>query len=215
MPAPTGGSRDQPAFGTKTKSPEIPDAFLRSPGLASLEHTHNKAYPTHHSAGPVVSSHQQPEAFNSLYEWISRNDHPWTGLVPTTNNDQSQSMASMRAFAPLQRDRTLPSECSTVPPGVPQSDSGYGSFGAKQSVTNHSVCDETFDRLTETQSVIGRFNDLHIPNLDQNAASRSGLGFEPTWSHVQGMSDYADRQPPPDYKCEKCGKVLKTNSEAK
>ncbi|KAK2065193.1 hypothetical protein LY76DRAFT_600386 [Colletotrichum caudatum] len=99
----------------------------------------------------------------SLMEFYG-GEQPW---VPPGIFDASQQ--GRQALAPGSQPRnnsvfqgwrsTLPSECDTVPPGFPPSDSGYESR-TKHSIENTSVFNDV-DRSQDTQSLSGQIIDFH------------------------------------------------------
>ncbi|KAI2625876.1 hypothetical protein GGR54DRAFT_593377 [Hypoxylon sp. NC1633] len=165
--------------------------------------------------------------------WYHRNDGPWTpqGLTSPQGDVRNQSILNTLRGNPLvfshYRESIVPSDCDTVPPGAipPPSDSGYGgSHGAKLSVANGSVCDESLDRNPETQSLVGHINELNFQSYSQDMVSRAGVIPGTPWPQSQPFA-------PPSLaasstvdhtvnlegirECDVCKKLLKTRSEFK
>ncbi|KAI1380874.1 hypothetical protein F4677DRAFT_441203 [Hypoxylon crocopeplum] len=164
--------------------------------------------------------------------WYQRNDGPWTppGLTsPQADIRNPSVLGSLRGsplvFSNSYRESIVPSECDTVPPGAIPSDSGYGgSYGAKHSVANGSVCDESLDRNTETQSLIGHISELNFRSYSQDVVSKAGVSAGTPWSPLHPIallssssSSVVDRQAnfEGSRTCEICNKLLKTKSEFK
>ncbi|KAI1762015.1 hypothetical protein GGR53DRAFT_521933 [Hypoxylon sp. FL1150] len=155
--------------------------------------------------------------------WYHRNDGPWE--PPNLQGDgRTPSVLNFRNGQPWlnsqYRESIVPSECDTVPPGVLPSDSGYGSYGAKHSVTNGSVCDESLDRNPETQSLVGHISELNFRSFNQDIMSKGGASPLGSWHQPQpqpSLLSAADRQG--NYAgyhvCKTCNKSLKTKSEFK
>ncbi|KAI2638942.1 hypothetical protein GGS26DRAFT_580676 [Hypomontagnella submonticulosa] len=164
---------------------------------------------------------------NRLALWYHNNDGPWTppGLASPQGDMRNPSVLGNLRGSPLvfthYRESIVPSECDTVAPGVPPSDSGYGgSYGAKHSIANGSVCDESIDRNPETQSLVGHRGDLNFPSYNQDMMSKAGMNPENPWPSSQ-----PPLSPQPaierrinfeeNRECDICHKTLKTKSEFK
>ncbi|KAI0179123.1 hypothetical protein GGR52DRAFT_588879 [Hypoxylon sp. FL1284] len=156
---------------------------------------------------------------------------PWVppGLISPQDDIQTSSIPShirsshhFFSSSPY-RGGLVPSECGTVPSGALPSDSGYGgSYGAKHSVANGSVCDESLDRNTEIHSLGGQPSDLSFRSYNQDMMPRGGAGSTTSWQQSQPP-------PPPlplsttnrqsNYEggltCEICKTRLRTKSEFK
>ncbi|XXH03550.1 hypothetical protein Hte_009955 [Hypoxylon texense] len=157
--------------------------------------------------------------------WYRRNDGPWEPpnlISPQSDIRNPSILGSFRSNQHFQyRESIVPSECDTVPPGVLPSDSGYGgSYGAKHSVTNGSVCDESLDRSPETQSLVGHISDLNFRSFNHDMMSKGGASSTTSWHQSQPPpppSSTANHQVTYEGSqiCEICNKVLKTKSEFK
>ncbi|KAI4867329.1 hypothetical protein F4820DRAFT_457023 [Hypoxylon rubiginosum] len=161
--------------------------------------------------------------------WYRRNDGPWEppGLISPQSDIRNPSIlgsfrGSQHMFSNSQyRESVVPSECDTVPPGVLPSDSGYGgSYGAKHSVTNGSVCDDSLDRNPETQSLVGHISELNFRTYNQDMMSKGGASSTASWHQSQPPappSSTANHQVSYEGSqvCDICNKVLKTKSEYK
>ncbi|KAI0005650.1 hypothetical protein F4779DRAFT_598155 [Xylariaceae sp. FL0662B] len=223
------GSSDVATMEGHPQPSEMPVGFARSQDLAALEHMDiNLPFST--SRHQADSSYGARPLHNRLALWYQRNDGPWIpqGLTSPQDDIRNPSvLGNIRAnpfvFPGQYRESVVPSECDTIPPGVIPSDSGYGSFGAKQSVANGSVCDEPFDRSTETQSLVGHISDLNFQSFPHEMMPKSGINPRNSYSQSQ-----APPPPPPssfidgqiqleggNLMCETCGKLVKTNSELK
>ncbi|KAI1251042.1 hypothetical protein MGN70_008103 [Eutypa lata] len=193
-----------------TKATEMPNSFTSSQDLAGLEQINgNLPFP---SGRAQADYHKIPQIPPNLFHWYRDVNGPWTGLATQVDTEPSSTVGNLRTNSHIFqfRENVVPSECSTILP----SDSGYGSYGAKHSVTNNSVCDETYERSTETQSVVGHMNDLTFPNFDPEILSSQGN----SWQLSQGGSKFGDHSSQPNTPsiiCNTCNKVLKTNSELK
>ncbi|ORY59452.1 uncharacterized protein BCR38DRAFT_57368 [Pseudomassariella vexata] len=178
---------------------------------------------TSSNRGPLDSYGRQPRTLpsNPVETWYESNDGPWIpkGLAPAEIDEQSTSRlhgASVPGysctFATQYPNDFLPSECSTGPPGhaIPPSDSGYGSYVAKRSITSGSLFDESLDRTGETQSIVG--NPLEFHNSASSPDMLQKHGVVRSWGQPQGQT-FPERRK--ELICETCKKVLKTNSELK
>ncbi|KAI1093198.1 hypothetical protein F5B19DRAFT_167385 [Rostrohypoxylon terebratum] len=194
--------------------------FAQTPNLAALENM-NPAFPQSRNVAGSYGS------ISNLELWYQRNDGPWTppGLAPPRGDLRNPSnlgnlRANHQAFPQGYRESIAPSDCDTIAPGVVPSDSGYGgSYGAKHSIANGSVCDESLDRSQETQSIAGHMSELNFQPYNQDMIHKSGLNTEASWPQSQ--------QSPPSLSvinpqvnldgrmCEICQRVLKTKSEFK
>lgn len=140
-------------------------------------------------------------------QWFQdSNDGPWHPKGIALPGSQSGLTIQNQGFTFTgeYRDSFSPSECDTIP--MP-SDSGYASYGAKQSIATGSIScyDEPLENH-ETQSLAGQFHQ----NMD----------LQQTWSQFSNQSPplSVPRPAQPNAKeltCETCNKVLKTNSEFK
>ncbi|RYP55378.1 hypothetical protein DL768_000133 [Monosporascus sp. mg162] len=211
---PSPGSAVGSTLDGPPKALEVPNGFTPSHGLSGLEHINTGLHTTSFSASQTQTSYHT-SIRSSLDEWYRRNDGPWTGLAPThADAGPPSTLGSLRTNSMFQYyDNAVPSECSTMLP----SDSGYGSYGAKRSVANNSVCDETFDRNTETQSVIGQLHsELTFTTFNPELLPRSGLDHGDSWALTQGVpksSDHHSQLNGGSITCETCNKLLKTHSE--
>lgn len=208
------GSADAAALDAP-KTIGMPNSFTSSQDLAGLEQIDgNLPFP---SGRAQAGYHRAPQIPPNLFQWYRDDDGPWTGLASTQVDAGSFSTVPNLPTNPhifQYRENVVPSECSTILP----SDSGYASYGAKHSVTNNSVCDESFERNTETQSVIGHMSDLSFPNHSTEILPRNGLDHGNRWSLPQGGSKFGDHSSQPNASaiiCKTCNKALKTNSELK
>ncbi|KAL7622987.1 hypothetical protein AAE478_006666 [Parahypoxylon ruwenzoriense] len=184
---------------------------------------------------PFPTGRHHPDSYGHgrlggpLTMWYQRNDGPWTppGLTSPQSNIRVPSVlgnlrASSLVYSGQYRESIVPSECDTVPPGVIPSDSGYGSYRAKHSVANGSVCDESLDRNTETQSLASHLGGLDFQAYSQDMVSKGGMSTVNHWPQ--------SRPPPPlpsssvpnhqansveTRMCEICNKQMKTKSEFK
>ncbi|OTA96365.1 hypothetical protein M434DRAFT_116536 [Hypoxylon sp. CO27-5] len=224
----TSGSSDTAMEGHSRPAKMTTLGFPPHQDLAALDHMGmNIPFP---AGRHPADSYRPGRIENRLALWYHRNDGPWTppGLTSPQGDIRTPPLLSNLRANPLvfsshpYRESVVPSECDTVPPGVIPSDSGYGgSYGAKQSVANGSVCDESLDRNPETQSLIGHINELNFQSYNQDIISKNGVNGETPWSQSQ--------QPPPSPSsafdrqvnfegsraCEICNKLLKTKSEFK
>lgn len=213
---PSPGSAVASTLDGPPKALEVPNSFTPSQDLSGLEHINTGLHLSSFSASQAQTNYHRPMRV-SLDEWYRRNDGPWTGLAPThADAGLPSTRGSLRANAIFQyHDNAVPSECSTMLP----SDSGYGSYGAKRSVANNSVCDETFDRNTETQSVIGQLHsELTFSSFGSELLPRSELDHGDPWPLTQGAPKSSDHHSPlngASIICETCNKPLKTHSELK
>ncbi|KAI2473260.1 hypothetical protein F4781DRAFT_227963 [Annulohypoxylon bovei var. microspora] len=200
-------------------------SFAHTPNLATLEHIDmNLPFPT--SRHPA-DAYRPGRIENRLALWYHRNDGPWTppGLTSPHGDTRNPAiLSSLRAnplvFSNQYRESIVSSECDTIAPGVVSSDSGYGgSYGAKHSVANGSVCDESLDRNQETQSLVGHIGELHFQSYSQDMMSKGGVNPEIPWSQSQQSQSSSlaiSRQVNfEDRTCEICAKLLKTKSEFK
>lgn len=224
----TSGSSDTAMEGHSRPAKVTTLGFSPHQDLAALDHMGMNI--------PFPAGRHPPDSYrpgrieNRLALWYHRNDGPWTppGLTSPQGDIRTPALlGNLRANSLVfsshpYRESVVPSECDTVPPGVIPSDSGYGgSYGAKQSVANGSVCDESLDRNPETQSLIGHVGELNFQSFNQDMIPKSGVNAETPWSQSQ--------QPPPSPSsafgrqvnfegsrtCEICHKLLKTKSEFK
>ncbi|KAI0896758.1 hypothetical protein F4806DRAFT_496062 [Annulohypoxylon nitens] len=192
--------------------------FTQTPNLAALEHM-NPTFP--HAADSYG------RLSNRIALWYQRNDGPWTppGLAPPQGDPRNSAIlgnlrANPLAYSHGYRESIVSSECDTIAPGVVPSDSGYGgSYGAKHSITNGSVCDESLDRNQETQSLVGHISDLNFQSYNQDMIHKGGLNPETSWSQSQQSPSpllAINRQVNFEGRtCEICQRVLKTKSEFK
>ncbi|KAK8083571.1 hypothetical protein PG996_002352 [Apiospora saccharicola] len=177
--------------------------------------------------GAYAHPRGMPAHQDAIANWYAGNDGPWIpkGLALPDDDDRSPSRIHNMSFQghmgfPGQyRERYVPSECETSPPGLAPSDSGYGSHATKHSVTTTSVYDEPMDRNTETQSLAGHLSEFHFP-------TSFGPGMEYMAKNTpSGAWDLTPQQSlqhsarPFEGKgiivCETCKKQVKTNSELK
>ncbi|KAI0095461.1 hypothetical protein F4814DRAFT_443504 [Daldinia grandis] len=166
-----------------------------------------------------ADSNESGRIGNRVALWYLRNDGPWTppGLTSPQGDTRNSSILGNLRNDQLMfygQYRESPSECDTVPPGGIPSDSGYGgSYVAKHSVANGSICDESIDRNPES------LGELSFPSCTQDMMSR--VNPETPWSQSQLPSTFSQpavaRQVNPEGSkiCETCNKVLKTKSELK
>ncbi|KAI1639589.1 hypothetical protein F4809DRAFT_656480 [Biscogniauxia mediterranea] len=194
---------------------ELPSAFTQHQELADIDLEMHVPY----SAGQATAdAFRSRPAESPLSLWYQRNDGPWIpqGLTSGQDSTRTSPVGSNLRGNPLafpgHRDSIVPSECDTVPPGVIPSDSGYGSYHPRHSVANGSICDESFDRSQETQSLIGHgINDVAFQSFSQKDDITQGN----TWSHSQGYASERQVVITPPTRCETCKKELKTESERK
>ncbi|KAI1459285.1 hypothetical protein F4805DRAFT_92883 [Annulohypoxylon moriforme] len=203
-------------------------SFAHTPtNLATLENiTMNLPFPTSRN---LADAYRPGRIENRLALWYHRNDGPWTppGLTSPQGDLRNPAILNNLRSNPLvfpnnYRDSIVSSECDTIAPGVvASSDSGYGgSYGAKHSVANGSVCDESLDRNQETQSLVGHIGDLNFQSYSPDMMPKGGVNPETSWSRSQQQSpphSSAINRPAnsEDKRCEICQKVLKTKSEFK
>ncbi|KAI0885647.1 uncharacterized protein GGS22DRAFT_161502 [Annulohypoxylon maeteangense] len=202
-------------------------SFAHIPNLATLENISimNLPFPSSRSLADPYGSGRVRDRIQS---WYQRNDGPWTppGLTPPQSDLRNPAISSSLrenqfVFSTHYREGRVSSECDTVAPGVvPPSDSGYGgSYGAKRSVANGSVCDESLDRNQETQSLVGHIGDLNFHSYNQDIMPKGGVNPEAPWSQPQQSpspsSAFGQQVSSRDKTCEICKKTLKTKSEFK
>ncbi|KAI1662653.1 hypothetical protein F4813DRAFT_394831 [Daldinia decipiens] len=209
------GSSDTPMEGHAQPATMAALNFGHHQDLTSLGHMdRNLLFPTgRHQA----DSYGPGRIGNRLALWYHRNDGPWTppGLTSPQGDIRNSSVLGNLRNSHLMfysQYRESPSECDTVPPGGIPSDSGYGgSYVAKHSVANGSVCDEPIDRNPE--------GELSFSSYNQDMMSK--LNPEIPWSQSQLPSTSPQpaiaRQINPEGSkiCETCKKELKTKSEFK
>ncbi|KAI1140402.1 hypothetical protein F5Y05DRAFT_411458 [Hypoxylon sp. FL0543] len=224
----TPGSSDTTMEGPSRPAKMASLNFPHHQDLATLDHMGmNIPFP---SGRHPADSYRPGRIENRLALWYHRNDGPWTppGLTSPQGDIRTPALLGNLRTNPLifsghqYRESVVSSECDTVPPGVIPSDSGYGgSFGAKQSVANGSVCDESLDRNPETQSLIGHIGELNFQSYNQDMIPKGGVNAETPWSQSQqpppSPSSRFDRQINVEGSriCETCNKLLKTKSEFK
>ncbi|KAI1418665.1 hypothetical protein F5Y13DRAFT_184305 [Hypoxylon sp. FL1857] len=223
----TSGSSDTTMEGPSRSAKMASLNFPHHQDLAALDHMGmNIPFP---AGRHPADSYRPGRIENRLALWYHRNDGPWTppGLTSPHGDIRTPVLGNLRAnplmFPSHQyRESVVPSECDTVPPGVIPSDSGYGgSYGAKQSVANGSVCDESLDRNQETQSLIGHIGELNFQSYNQDMIPKNGANAETPWSQSQqpplSPSSAFDRQVnfEGSRTCDICNKLLKTKSEFK
>ncbi|KAI1081188.1 hypothetical protein F5B20DRAFT_579567 [Whalleya microplaca] len=207
--------------------PQPSGILTRSQDLATLDHMGmGLSFPTGRlQADPSYGARPLQ---NRIELWYQRNDGPWTpqGLTSPQDDIRSPSVLANLRAAPYAfhhyRESVVPSECDTIPPGVVPSDSGYGSYGAKQSVANGSVCDEPYDRNPETQSLVGHISDLNFQSFNQELIPKGPITQRNHYLQSQAppppsSSSFVDDriQLEGNLLCETCGKSVKTNSELK
>ncbi|KAI2781403.1 hypothetical protein F4815DRAFT_492628 [Daldinia loculata] len=209
------GSSDAPMEGHAQPATMAALNFGHHQDLTALGHMdRNLLFPTgRHQA----DSYGPGRIGNRLALWYHRNDGPWTppGLTSPQGDIRNSSVLGNLRNSQLMfygQYRESPSECDTVPPGGIPSDSGYGgSYVAKHSVANGSVCDESIDRNPE--------GELSFSSYSQDVMSK--VNPEIPWSQSQLPSTSPQpaiaRQINPEVGkiCETCNKVLKTKSEFK
>ncbi|KAK8090113.1 hypothetical protein PG997_005074 [Apiospora hydei] len=166
-------------------------------------------------------------AQNALAHWYTTNDGPWIpkDLALPEDDDRSPSrihtmnlQGHPMGFPGQYRERYVPSECETTPPGMAPSDSGYGSHAAKQSVTATSLYDEPMDRNTETQSLAGHLSEFHFPSSYGHGMEYMTKNTSPgDWvmPPQQPLQQQARHFEGKGIICETCKKAVKTNSELK
>ena len=206
------GSGASPLMGNTAKSVEMSNGFTQSQDLAGLEHFH----PGHRIPSFATGQPEYPRQLQSIVidDWCR--DGPWTPFQG--DPALSSIIANLRPHPFLAyRSNAVPSECSTAI--LPPSDSGYASYGAKHSVANNSVCDDTFDRATETRSVVGPLNELNLsPSIDPETLSRGSIDHGlAAWAIHPGVPKHTDHQTQltGGIICSHCAKPLKTKSELK
>lgn len=206
----SSGSADASALDVP-RTMGMSNGFGSSQDLAGLDHIDASLHSTPYPVDRTPSDYHRPSqaSASTLFEWYHQNDGPWNPIIPIQlPAGPATAVGNLR----FQYRDVVPSECSTILP----SDSGYASYGAKYSVTNNSVCDESFERNTETQSLVGNLSELSIPPLGSEVSLRNGLEHKPSWQTPQRLKfgDHSS-QPNPSIKCETCNKTLKTPSELK
>ncbi|KAI1208695.1 uncharacterized protein F4807DRAFT_146950 [Annulohypoxylon truncatum] len=200
-------------------------SFAHTPNLATLEQMNmNLPFPTGRNP---TDAYKPGRIGNRLALWYHRNDGPWTppGLTSPQGDLRNPAILnSLRAnplvFSSHYRESIVSSECDTIAPGAVPSDSGYGgSYGAKHSVANGSVCDESPDRNQETQSLVGHIGDLNFQSYGRDMIPKGGVNPETSWSQSHqspSPSSVINRHLNFEGEtCEICHKVLKTKSEFK
>lgn len=190
---------------------EMSNGFGSAQDLAGLDHIDANLHSTPYPVGRPPSDYHRPsqESASTLFEWYHQNDGPWTAFTPSQlPAGPPPAVGNLR----FQYRDVVPSECSTILP----SDSGYASYGAKHSVTNNSVCDESCERNTETQSLVGTLSELSFPPFGPEVSPRNGLEHRTPWQTPQGVK-FGDRssQTNAPIRCETCNRALKTPSELK
>jgi hypothetical protein len=159
-----------------------------------------------------------PATSNQLEQWYTNNDGPWIpkNIAPAGGHDMmlvngAASRGNLFVFDGPYRESISPSECETLPPGMMPSDSGYGSSGAKPSITTGSIChDDSLDQCLETQSLAGRLQ-----------VQAFGMDFtKQQWGSPQDQPPPTPQRPSQatdgkEKVCEHCKKELRTNSELK
>lgn len=208
MVGPSQGPRASPSLSSPTKPIELSNGLTRSQDLAGLEHVSQELM------SPFPTGQSEYPRDISFIQWVQRGEDPWT---PIQGDGGLAIMGAPRPHPQLlqYRENIVPSECSTA--HLP-SDSGYVSYGARHSVTNISVYDESFDRNTETQSVVGPLNDLQFAPTDSDILSRSSIDHgHPAWQISLGAHLAVDTQSQLNggIMCKDCRKPLKTKSELK
>jgi hypothetical protein len=165
---------------------------------------------------------------DAISQWYTTNDGPWIPKNLALPEDDERTSSRIHhmdiqghamVFPGQYRDRYVPSECETTPPGLAPSDSGYGSHATKQSVTATSVYDEPMDRNTETQSLAGHLSEFHLQQFSHAGMEFLTKNTPPTeWAMQPQQQPLQQPARPFDGKgiiCETCKKPVKTNSELK
>ncbi len=209
---PSSGSGGTSAPDNTVKAIGMPNGFTSSQDLAGLEQVNSSLHSPPFPVTRTQTNYYRPgptQIRPSLVEWCQRNDGPWTQLAPTRVGTETPSVIETNPHIFEFGENLAPSEYSIIL----ASDSGYGtSYGAKHSVTNNSVCDESFDRNTETQSIIGQRSELYFLSLGQEPLPRHGFDHGNPRSPHQGASQSSESG---IIVCEICNRKLKTKSELK
>ncbi|KAK1971685.1 hypothetical protein LY78DRAFT_651508 [Colletotrichum sublineola] len=135
-----------------------PTKQVQTVSIQNAENVSNMSTPSsqrfHHKAPPMPWSLM--EFYGGEQPWVppgifSGSQQGRQALAPDSQRRDNSGFQGWRS--------TLPSECDTVPPGFPPSDSGYESR-TKHSIENTSVFNDV-DRSQDTQSLSGQIMDYH------------------------------------------------------
>ncbi|KAK3945929.1 hypothetical protein QBC46DRAFT_403012 [Diplogelasinospora grovesii] len=115
----------------------------------------------------------------------------------------------------LYRDNATPSECDTVGPGAPKSDSGYGSL-AKQSVGTSSMYGDT-DNYGDTQSLIPTLSEFQLQTKLSPGNTPSPFAEKDYQRQEWNQQSVATATPPDldskSFNCGYCPELFRTKSE--
>ncbi|KAI8962838.1 hypothetical protein F5Y11DRAFT_347031 [Daldinia sp. FL1419] len=207
------GSSDAPMEGHARPAEMAVLNFSRPQDLTALDNINiHMSFPA--SQHPT-NSFKPWQAENRLALWYHRNDGPWTpaSLAPSQGDTRNATILRNNQLMFSSQYRGSPSECDTILPGGVSSDSGYGSYAAKHSVANGSVCDEPIDRNHEL------LGELDFTSYNRDTISK--VSTEAPWSQSQPTPPSPQSaighqaNPQRGNVCDVCKKVLKTKSEFK
>ncbi|KAI1150688.1 hypothetical protein F4825DRAFT_463145 [Nemania diffusa] len=180
---------------------------LTSPGPPGT-HPPLDLYPFDHMSLPgniIYTPRVHATGKHPLTRWATGDDEPWhpRNLASGMEDGSDQPMLSDMRCAQF----IVTGQPNGVSEMMPQSDSGYGSYN-HPSITNGSVCDDSFDANPETQSVLGgsmrgSLADVPFHMPDDLPKDRSLGSSWPPQIRVETL------------KCDFCDKPVKTKSELK
>ncbi|KAH9900144.1 hypothetical protein F4778DRAFT_158908 [Xylariomycetidae sp. FL2044] len=207
LPLISPGSSGASSMEQSPQAVDMPGPFPRPQDLAGLT--------------TIDMSFKYPPSENRMRSWYRSNDGPWIppGLASIPDDGRTSAVAGGMPPQPMgfhgqYRESIVPSECDTTP-GVLPSDSGYGSYVAKHSVANDSVCDD-FDRNQDAQSLAGNISELPFhPFHGQDMMQKIGVNTGIWISTPVSGPDRQYHMVEPQLMCTTCGKTVKTNSELK
>jgi len=173
--------------------------------------------PSSYSSNPsrhfLVENQSRASSQAPLLQWYEENDGPWVpkGVIPTKRNPRPKIGNRMSGHYNLQYRQPRSMDSGLYPFGTPNSDSGYGSNGARRSDGNASIFSaDLTDRDQDSRSISGPPAEFHsYPCLNEVTSDIPRNG---SWSSLPSTSLLGSTA---SLVCPTCHKTVKTRSELK
>lgn len=189
-------------------------------GLSDPQLVLSPSYPSDRSLLEVDGRQLDPvRSQTPIKQWWDAIDGPWDpqclkppqGVGRVKPSVDVLGLGSAYDFGQY-RDSYVLSEYDSIPPGMPLSDSGYGSNGAKASVAADSVYGEPPEQYLDAQNLVGNLGQFHIYGGEVTHSrfpNSWGTQMQPPMIQVSNQMDEKTLV------CDVCQKALKTPSELK
>jgi len=180
-------------------------------GFGEISTTYGSNSARHfHAENQSRASSQAP-----LIQWYTENDGPWVpkGVIPEERNSKLKIGNRMSMQYGNQYRQLKSSDSGIYPFGTPNSDSGYGSNGARRSDGNASIFSaDLTDKDQDSHSIAGPTSDFHSYQGINEVLQPSDVPRNGPWSTITSNPSLGATA---SLVCPTCHKGVKTPSELK